>query len=296
MNLKTLREIYTQRKTGKVSDKWSSYLSAYEKIFRDARKLPINLLEIGIQNGGSLEVWQEYFPNAKLIVGCEIKPEAGFLQYEGDIVQVIVGDANSPSAQESISKLSNSYDLIIDDGSHVSKDIIKSFSMYYPLLKPGGKYIIEDLHASYWKNWGGGLSHPLSAISFLKKLIDVMHKEHWGVSKNFSWLFDFFSLNHKASFEQFPFATIHSIEFVNSMCVIQKEDENANKLGLRMVSGDTESVSGGIKGLNSTYSPTPSQKENAWSNLKHPIEEEYLACKRRIAELEAIIEGRKEDR
>ena len=145
---------------------------------------PINLLEIGIQNGVSLDIWGSYLPNASLIIGCEIKQEAAQLKYSNEAINVVVGDANSDEIFQQIIKLSDSYDLIIDDGSHVSKDIITSFARYFPLLKSGGIYIIEDLHASYWKVWGGGLAYPLSSISFLKRLIDVIHKSIGGYQKN----------------------------------------------------------------------------------------------------------------
>ena len=84
------------------------------------------------------------------------------LKASNEAINVVVGDANSDEIFQQIIKLSDSYDLIIDDGSHVSKDIITSFARYFPLLKSGGMYIIEDLHASYWKVWGGGLAYPLS--------------------------------------------------------------------------------------------------------------------------------------
>ena len=44
-------------KTGKVSDKWASYLHYYDRLFKDYRDQEIALLEIGIQNGGSLDTY-----------------------------------------------------------------------------------------------------------------------------------------------------------------------------------------------------------------------------------------------
>ncbi|HEX9872458.1 MAG TPA: hypothetical protein VGC99_28455, partial [Candidatus Tectomicrobia bacterium] len=48
----TLEQLYAEH-SGKVSDKWSSYLTEYGRIFADYRHKPIRLLEIGVQNGGS---------------------------------------------------------------------------------------------------------------------------------------------------------------------------------------------------------------------------------------------------
>ncbi len=50
---------------GKVSDKWELYVNEYDRIFSPYRDRPLNLLEIGIQNGGSLEIWPTYFPYAQ---------------------------------------------------------------------------------------------------------------------------------------------------------------------------------------------------------------------------------------
>ena len=62
MNDKTLKQIYVEH-TGKVSDKWSIYLSEYDRILSEYRHKPLCMLEIGIQNGGSLEIWSKYFTN-----------------------------------------------------------------------------------------------------------------------------------------------------------------------------------------------------------------------------------------
>ena len=70
------------------------------------------------------------------------------------------------------------------------------------------------------------------------------------------------------------------------MCVIRKIDEKNNLLGCRVVSGDLEQVSAGIKNLHSRSSSTPDQNDNYWSTTKFPTEEGLLSCKRRLSELE----------
>lgn len=54
--MKTLQQLY-QEHHGKVSDKWSLYLAEYDRLLSPYRERAVNLLEIGIQNGGSLEIW-----------------------------------------------------------------------------------------------------------------------------------------------------------------------------------------------------------------------------------------------
>src|SRR4030081_1710029 len=78
---KTVEQLYKEH-NGRVSDRWSSYLPQYERILNEYRDKPVRLLEIGIQNGGSLELWAKYFPNAQKLVGCDINPDCARLSYE----------------------------------------------------------------------------------------------------------------------------------------------------------------------------------------------------------------------
>ena len=45
---------------------WHGFIELYEQIFFPLREKPIKFLEIGIFKGGSIEVWQDYFPKAKI--------------------------------------------------------------------------------------------------------------------------------------------------------------------------------------------------------------------------------------
>ncbi len=94
MAYKTLAQLYAEH-VGKVSDKWASYFNEYDRILSAYRDKCIHLLEIGIQNGGSLEIWSKYFPYAQKLVGCDINPECAGLSYEDPRIAVVVGDVNS---------------------------------------------------------------------------------------------------------------------------------------------------------------------------------------------------------
>ena len=176
----TLRQLYEQHQ-GKVSDKWSIYLAEYDRLFSYYRQQPVRMLEIGIQNGGSLEVWSKYFRFADRLIGCDINPDCAKLTYEDPRISVIVGDANADDITEQVFARSEKFDIIIDDGSHTSSDIVRSFARYFPSIVDGGIFVAEDLHCSYWQGFEGGLFHPLSSIAFFKRLADIISHEHWGV-------------------------------------------------------------------------------------------------------------------
>ena len=179
--MKSLKDLYKNH-SGKVSDKWSIYLNEYEDKLRKYKELPLKFFEIGILNGGSLEIFSKYFAKAELILGCDIDVKCNELHYDQTNIKVIIGDVNEEKIKNQIIKYSE-FDIIIDDGSHNSKDIVKTFCNYFNYLKDGGLYIIEDLHCSYRSQHGGGIFYPISSINFFKQLIDVINYEHWGIEK-----------------------------------------------------------------------------------------------------------------
>lgn len=110
-----------------------SYLEVYDELFKDLKN--ITLLEIGTQYGGSLELWRDKFPGSE-IYGVDINPQG---YPEG--VSVIKADAT-----KEVEELKGiEFDVIIDDGSHKVEDQLKTLELFYPKLKKGGLYIIEDI-------------------------------------------------------------------------------------------------------------------------------------------------------
>ncbi|GEM_PF-470328 len=247
----SLRKLYHEH-MGKVSDKWSLYMEEWDRLMSPYRDQPIRLLEIGIQNGGSLEIWGKYFPRAEKIVGCDIDEACRNLKYEDNRIAVVVEDANSDDGESQILQHAASFDVIIDDGSHHSNDVIRSFIRYFPLLTDNGIYLVEDLHTSYWRDYNGGLHNPLSSMAFFKRLADVLNFEHWRNNKPRTSYLDGFTASLGVQLSEFDFARIHSIEFVNSCCIIKKSLPDRNVLGRRIVTGLDEQVTIGAKKLAGT--------------------------------------------
>ncbi len=251
MDRKALPQIFEEH-NGKVSDKWYLYLGEYEKLFQEYRNKKINVLEIGIQNGGSLEIWAKYFENANRLVGVDINERCGELLFDDERISVIVGDANQDRTFEKVVEISESFEIIIDDGSHKSSDIIRSFCRYFPLLTSGGIYIVEDLHASYWKDFEGSLYNPLTAISFFKRLADLVNFEHWRLSKTRLEHLKPFVQNYTLDLTEFDLLGIHSVEFINSICIVRKSTPDQTSLGYRVVAGQEENITTHIRKLNKT--------------------------------------------
>ena len=252
----TLKNLHENHQ-GKVSDKWTRYLEDYDPILTPYRNQAINLLEIGVQNGGSLEVWSKYFPEATHIIGCDINEKCQDLHYEDPRIQVIIGDAGTEATKQQILTIVPTFDIIIDDGSHTSGDIVRNFAHYFDRLNDNGTFIIEDLHCSYWQEFDGGLYHPYSAINFLKNLADIVNHEHWGLPlRNSETLEEI--CQHYNVITPSSLAHIHSVEFINSVCIIKKRTPNENELGVRIIAGQEAAVVEN-KTANHTRSITPSQ-------------------------------------
>ena len=281
MTDQTLNQLYAEHK-GKMSDKWTSYLIEYDRIFGEYKDKPVNLLEIGVQNGGSLEIWSKYFINAQKLVGCDINPECARLVYEDSRIVVVVGDANSDMVELEVLQHAPVFQIMFDDGSHRSGDILKSFSRYFPHLADGGVYVAEDLHCSYWAEFEGGLFDPFSSIMFFKRLSDIVNHEHWGIDKSRCDILRGFFLKYNFQIDGELLKHIHSIQFINSICVIRKEAPQDNTLGSRFIAGIDGSIEPQILDLQSTSIPEPSQLANKWTARITPPDEDVVRLENEI--------------
>jgi hypothetical protein len=289
---KKLFQLYEEH-IGKVSDKWSCYLHEYEYALAGYRAGPTRVLEIGVQNGGSLEIWSKYFVGAELIVGCDVNPDCGQLVFDDDRISVVVGDANTDQTKAEIFQLSHEYQVVIDDGSHTSADIIKAFVNYFPSISDGGIFVVEDLHCGFWQGYDGGLYDPLSCVSFFKLMVDVTNYEHWGVDKSLAAHFSGFQEKYGVLLDDSFLEKVHSVEFSNSLCIVKKAPLSQNTLGGRFIAGNIEQVvSGHLDRLDSAQLVAPSQVNNYWSSNSFELVDSEAIEKKgfQIEELKKLVE------
>jgi len=125
-----------------------TYGKAYDMIFESFdRNSELDILEIGIQRGGSMCAWKDYFKNAN-IYGVDIK-NAILTEYFRDEFTYIFNDIKSKETKEKLKN--NMFDIIIDDGSHILSDVIFVIENYTQNIKNNGVLIIEDCqHPEYW--------------------------------------------------------------------------------------------------------------------------------------------------
>lgn len=152
-----LEHIFTLNGTDKHAPNGHRYAPHYRLFFREFRWKRIKLLEIGIGGygkllgGRSINAWRWYFPLAK-IVACDIEDKS-VLSVSG--VKIYQVDQSSQDDLRMVVRNEGKFDIIIDDGSHLSAHQIFTFKELFTSLVDGGVYVIEDIQTSYWPGCGG---------------------------------------------------------------------------------------------------------------------------------------------
>jgi hypothetical protein len=167
---------------GREVHKWLQYLPAYDEQFGrfrqgfplpDGSRRPLRLLEIGVAQGGSLQLWRRYFGPDAVIFGIDIDPRVKAV--DDTDLEVRIGSQVDPEFLRGVVAEMGGVDVVLDDGSHQAQHMRASFDVLFPLLSDGGLYAVEDLHAMYWWRFGGGYRRPGTFIGVVRRLVDDMH-------------------------------------------------------------------------------------------------------------------------
>lgn len=147
--MKTLKEIFAKigNHTGvdigcNDKDGIHTYVDTYDKLFKPFQK-GCSIMEIGLALGNSIDLFDEYFDNS-YITGVDISVVFTRDKYRND-VEIIEADATIIAFLETIKH--KKFDIIIDDGSHMTIDQLNTFKMLKGKVNKGGIYIIEDILA-----------------------------------------------------------------------------------------------------------------------------------------------------
>jgi hypothetical protein len=133
----------------------------------------VKVLEIGVYHGGSLQLLRRFLGPQAEIVGIDIDPRC--VDYAEPGIRIEIGDQSSPEFWAAFFERYGSFDIIVDDGSHVNPHMITTFTSVWPFLSDGGILLFEDCHTSYLKAAGGGLRAKGSFIEFSKDRIDDLN-------------------------------------------------------------------------------------------------------------------------
>jgi hypothetical protein len=168
-------QIWKQQKPR--AHKWTHYFEAYDTIFGPRRTQALRILEIGVYEGASLRLWRRYFDNPQtVIVGIDINPACARFNSIHENIHVRVGNQADAIFLDTVTRDFGPFDIIIDDGSHVSSHMIQSFNhLFFGALKNNGIYLAEDLHANYWTSYR---DTRRSFLDLCKELMELMHAHY----------------------------------------------------------------------------------------------------------------------
>lgn len=200
--------------------KWHHYFEIYHMFFnRFRQKKNVQILEIGVKKGGSLNLWRNYFDESTIIVGVDIKANCQKFENRDLKIFVRIGDQADPKFLKKLVDEFGKFDIIIDDGGHTANQQITSFLHLYESLSENGIYLVEDTHTSYWEKYQDR-KDSLSFIDFSKSLVDYLHDPYHRVS-GFSPRADKPNKSNKIQVSKF-YSMTKSICFFDSIIVYTK--------------------------------------------------------------------------
>ncbi len=199
-------ERYFRDNTGNLIHKWHHYFEIYDRHFARFRGQEVHVLEIGVFQGGSLQMWKQYFGPGVHVHGVDINPACKTLEEER--VSIHVGDQEDRAFLRAVAASMPRIDIVIDDGGHTMSQLRCSFEELFPLVDAHGVFLTEDLHTCYWREFGGAYRAPGSFIEYSKNLIDQLHGWHSRQPEQLS-VSDFTR-------------SAHSLHYYDSILVIEK--------------------------------------------------------------------------
>jgi hypothetical protein len=177
----SLVDLVDNTRTDKNTD--HSYLEVYDILLKSKKHSALNVLEVGIgdgnqgaTNGGSIKLWNDYFPNAtvhaldilpinRIWDGIKGHPRiqlyASFDAYNANSVKINFADKNLK------------FDFVIDDGPHSLESMVSFINLYLPLLTEDGILIIEDIQQYNWVN-----SLKSTVPETLRKYVEVFDRRN----------------------------------------------------------------------------------------------------------------------
>jgi hypothetical protein len=140
----------TEYRTDKVSP--HGYLPDYQRLAAELGPAAV-VCEVGVFHGGSLEMWQDMFPQGA-VIGIDRDPDANWPRG----THLICAEQDDPELANIVREHApDGCDLIVDDASHIGHLTAATFKLLWPLVRPGGFYVVEDWADRWvfplWQGW-----------------------------------------------------------------------------------------------------------------------------------------------
>jgi len=149
----SLSHIYSTYSESPGVDHYTKYAPAYDENISHLREnafwagTKVQMLEIGVQSGGSTRTWKRYFRGLLSYVGLDNDPRCRMFQSLAEGIRIVIGSQSHPEVLSEICTKYGPFDLVIDDGGHTNKMSLTALKSLWNCMKDDGVYVIEDLHA-----------------------------------------------------------------------------------------------------------------------------------------------------
>jgi hypothetical protein len=200
-----LKKFFNDNK-GRQIHKWKHYFEIYDQHFTRFRGSNVHVVEFGVNQGGSLQMWKQYFGSNARLFGIDINPHC--MKLEEEQIEIFIGDQSDRNFLRSLAEKIPRIDILIDDGGHTMKQQIRTFEELFPYVDENGLYLCEDLHTSYWPKWGGGYKKRGTYLEYSKNFIDYLNAWHSTNARRLN-VTDFTR-------------SVHSLHYYDSVLVIEK--------------------------------------------------------------------------
>jgi hypothetical protein len=220
--------IFDKIKNKYKSSKHPVYWDVYKHVFSGFDLTQeVNIIEIGVDKGDGMLQFKELLPNCN-ICGLDIRKDTP----NSPVGNVWIGSQTDIELLNKINEDEGPFDIVIDDGSHINDHQITTFEHLFPKLNPGGIYIIEDMHTSYWESCGGGYGKE-SFVNYCKKLTDLINYESWmrgfQSPSNYQWVVnkDDVEKYNAYNISKEIYKNINCISFYPNIIVIYKSNKES---------------------------------------------------------------------
>jgi hypothetical protein len=192
--------------------KWHHYFEIYHHHFKRFIDTTPNILEVGVSEGGSLEMWDYYFDGKCNIYGIDINKNCLSVleKLNKPNIQIEIGDQSDRGFWKNYLKDKPKFDIVIEDGGHTMIQQIVTFEELYDHVDENGVYLCEDVHTSYWLRHQGGYKNSKTFIEYSKNFIDGINSQHIQEKVN--------NINELKHIR----ATTKSIHYYDSVIVLEK--------------------------------------------------------------------------
>lgn len=198
-------EKYFTNNTGRIIFKWKHYFDVYDRHFSPFRNKEVIIVEIGVANGGSLQLWKNYFGDKAKIYGVDINPVCK--DFEEENIQIFIGSQSDRKFLRKLKEKIPPIDILIDDGGHKMDQQRITFEELYGHIKENGIYFCEDMLTSYQIKYGGGVRRKGTFVEYTKRFIDKINA--WHSDQTYFKVDDFTR-------------TARSVHFYDSIVVVEK--------------------------------------------------------------------------